>query len=72
MRNIDLKITADQITHLGHGVHAHTGAVDLHLVCVHGSVGHQNLGVLDALGLQITEFDTENSVCATPAVPKNT
>ena len=37
--------------HLLHGVHTHAGAVDLDLVGVHGCVGHQDAGILDALGL---------------------
>lgn len=38
-------------THLGHGVHLDTGTINLDLVGVHRRVGHQDLGVFDALGL---------------------
>jgi len=36
---------------LGHGVHAHSGTIDLDLVCVHGRVSHQDLGILNPFGL---------------------
>ena len=36
---------------LGHGVYTHSGTIDLDLVCVHGRIGHQDLGILNPFGL---------------------
>mmetsp|Transcript_10347 Transcript_10347/g.29491 ORF Transcript_10347/g.29491 Transcript_10347/m.29491 type:complete len:232 (-) Transcript_10347:266-961(-) len=39
------------VSDLLHGLGADAGSIDFDLVGVHGGVGHQDLGVLDALGL---------------------
>lgn len=42
------------VSHLFNGIDPDTGSVDLDLICVHGRVGHQDLGVLYPLGLAHT------------------
>ena len=45
---------------LGHALGLHPRAVDLDLVRVHGRVGHQDLGILDPLGLPHADLLVQN------------
>ena len=46
--------------YLLHGVHTHTGSVDLDLVSVHCGVRHQDLCILDALRLADADLLVQN------------